>query len=39
MSVIIGLFTVGLIVSSGFLAAFVWALESGQYDDVPASKK
>jgi cbb3-type cytochrome oxidase maturation protein len=33
MSVIIGLFTAGLIVSAGFLAAFLWALETGQYDD------
>lgn len=34
MSVIIGLFTAGLIVSGGFLAAFLWALDNGQYDDV-----
>ena len=39
MSVIIGLFTAGLIVSSGFLAAFLWALDSGQYDDVNTPAK
>ena len=34
MSIIIGLFTAGLIVSGGFLAAFLWALDAGQFDDV-----
>jgi cbb3-type cytochrome oxidase maturation protein len=33
MSVIILLIIIGVIVASGFLAAFLWAVRSGQYDD------
>lgn len=34
MGVIIVLVLAGLMVSGGFLFAFLWALDSGQYDDV-----
>jgi len=33
MSVIILLISFGLIVSLGFLAAFIWAVKSGQFED------
>jgi cbb3-type cytochrome oxidase maturation protein len=33
MSAIIFLIIIGIIVAGGFLAAFVWAVKSGQYDD------
>lgn len=33
MSVIIVLIIIGVVVASGFLAAFLWAVRSGQYDD------
>ena len=33
MSVIILLIIIGVVVASGFLAAFLWAVRSGQYDD------
>jgi len=33
MSVIILLIIIGIVVASGFLAAFLWAVRSGQYDD------
>ena len=33
MSVIIILIIIGIVVASGFLAAFLWAVRSGQYDD------
>ena len=33
MSVIIILIIIGVVVASGFLAAFFWAVRSGQYDD------
>ncbi len=33
MSVIIVLVIIGIVVAGGFLAAFVWAVKSGQYDD------
>ena len=33
MSVIIILIVIGVVVASGFLAAFLWAVRSGQYDD------
>ncbi|MEN8248322.1 MAG: cbb3-type cytochrome oxidase assembly protein CcoS [Bacteroidota bacterium] len=33
MSVIIILIIIGVVVASGFLAAFMWAVRSGQYDD------
>jgi cbb3-type cytochrome oxidase maturation protein len=33
MSVIILLIIIGGVVASGFLAAFLWAVRSGQYDD------
>jgi cbb3-type cytochrome oxidase maturation protein len=33
MSVIIILIIIGGVVASGFLAAFLWAVRSGQYDD------
>lgn len=33
MSVIVFLIIVGAVVAGGFLAAFVWAVRSGQYDD------
>ena len=34
MSVIIILVIIGVIVAGGFLAAFIWAVKSGQYDDI-----
>jgi cbb3-type cytochrome oxidase maturation protein len=33
MSAIIFLIFIGIIVAGGFLAAFIWAVRSGQYDD------
>jgi cbb3-type cytochrome oxidase maturation protein len=33
MSVIIVLIIIGVVVASGFLVAFLWAVRSGQYDD------
>lgn len=33
MSVIIVLVIIGVIVAGSFLAAFIWAVKSGQYDD------
>jgi cbb3-type cytochrome oxidase maturation protein len=33
MSVIVLLIIIGGVVASGFLAAFLWAVRSGQYDD------
>jgi len=33
MSVIVILIIIGVVVASGFLAAFLWAVRSGQYDD------
>ena len=33
MSVLILLITVSLIVALGFLAAFIWSVRNGQYDD------
>ena len=33
MSVIIFLIIVGILVAGGFLAGFIWAVKSGQYDD------
>lgn len=33
MTVIILLITAGGVVAAGFLAAFVWAVRSGQFDD------
>lgn len=33
MSVIIVLIIIGVVVATGFLAAFLWAVRSGQYDD------
>jgi len=33
MSAIIFLIIVGVVVAGGFLAAFIWAVRSGQYDD------
>ena len=33
MSAIIFLIILGIVVAGGFLAAFVWAVRSGQYDD------
>ena len=33
MSVIILLIILGVIVAGGFLAGFIWAVKSGQYDD------
>lgn len=33
MSAIILLIFLGIIVAGGFLAAFIWAVRSGQYDD------
>ena len=33
MSVIVILIIIGIIVAGGFLAAFIWAVKSGQYDD------
>ena len=34
MSVIVLLILAGGVVAAGFLAAFVWAVRSGQFDDV-----
>ena len=34
MSVIFLLIAAGAIVTGGFLAAFIWAVRSGQFDDV-----
>ena len=33
MSVIVMLIIIGVVVAGGFLAAFFWAVRSGQYDD------
>lgn len=33
MSVIIFLIIIGIVVAGGFLASFIWAVKSGQYDD------
>ena len=33
MSVIVLLIAAGAVVAGGFLAAFVWAVKSGQFDD------
>lgn len=33
MTIIIALIIVSLIIAIGFLAAFIWAVKSGQYDD------
>ncbi|MDP3463550.1 MAG: cbb3-type cytochrome oxidase assembly protein CcoS [Bacteroidales bacterium] len=33
MAAIIFLIFLGIIVAGGFLAAFIWAVRSGQYDD------
>ncbi len=33
MNVIIVLISISIIVAGGFLAAFLWAVRSGQYDD------
>ena len=33
MSVIVILIIIGVVVAGGFLAAFLWAVRSGQYDD------
>lgn len=33
MSAIIFLIFIGVVVAGGFLAAFIWAVRSGQYDD------
>ena len=33
MSVIIILICVSLLVASGFLISFIWAIKNGQYDD------
>lgn len=33
MSVIFFLIVVGIVVAGGFLAAFIWSVKSGQYDD------
>jgi cbb3-type cytochrome oxidase maturation protein len=33
MSVIIVLIIFSVLVAAGFLAAFIWAVKSGQYDD------
>lgn len=33
MSAIILLIFIGIMVAGGFLAAFIWAVRSGQYDD------
>ncbi len=34
MSVIIILVLIGVVVAGGFLVAFIWAVKSGQYDDI-----
>ncbi|MDX2443036.1 MAG: cbb3-type cytochrome oxidase assembly protein CcoS [Bacteroidales bacterium] len=33
MHTVIFLIIIGVIVAGGFLAAFIWAVRSGQYDD------
>ncbi len=33
MEVIIFLIILGIVVAGGFVAAFIWAVRSGQYDD------
>lgn len=33
MSVIFFLIVIGIVVAGGFLAAFIWSVKSGQYDD------
>ncbi|MCP4552719.1 MAG: cbb3-type cytochrome oxidase assembly protein CcoS [Bacteroidetes bacterium] len=33
MSVIFFLIIIGIVVAGGFLAAFIWSVKSGQYDD------
>ena len=33
VSVIIFLIIIGILVAGGFLAGFIWAVKSGQYDD------
>ena len=33
MSVLVGLIAAGGVVAAGFLAAFAWAVRSGQFDD------
>ena len=33
MHAIIALIIIGIVVAGGFLAAFIWAVKSGQYDD------
>ncbi len=33
MSVIFFLIGIGIVVAGGFLAAFIWAVRTGQYDD------
>jgi cbb3-type cytochrome oxidase maturation protein len=34
MSVIILLIIIGIVVAGGFLFGFIWAVKSGQYDDI-----
>lgn len=33
MSVIFVLIVIGILVASGFLVAFIWAVKTGQFDD------
>ncbi len=33
MIIILVLITISMLVAGGFLAAFIWAVKSGQYDD------
>ena len=33
MSVLFVLIVIGILVASGFLIAFIWAVKSGQFDD------
>lgn len=33
MSVIVILIIIGIVVAGGFLASFIWAVKSGQYED------
>ena len=33
MSVIVILIIIGIVVAGGFLAGFIWAVKSGQYED------
>ena len=33
MSVLVILIIAGIVVAAGFLAAFIWAVRNGQYDD------